>query len=338
MYVTVSENELKQELAKSIHSEVVVINLNSSEDYQAYTHCSSVAKLSSLSTDLHQYDLSQEQKETLFQIQNTPETPVEYTTVKVRFGTNESLETRSQTLTLQQLVKHLKGTKNYLSRFEPQKFVGFIDEDVTDHLELGSPTLGLLSVTPEQHTYLREQLHESLYLTYEELSEESESTDSLVTNEGLYDINQLKESNKSVTMVVVPQYLKDKLTPFFEDMSTQNFLDIFSSLIQYNASQEIGLVLLITPEEEELLRPVIEQKESVILYFESSCYSVEMLPSISDTTSSFNGTNFYGLIKAHNRPNISETIIEFMKSSKFQNGQSAVSIIDDFVEMKSEES
>lgn len=338
LYVTVSENEFKQELVKHIHAESAILQLHSAEEYSPLMNCSSVEKLANISADLQSYSLTESQKETLLEIQNRGDTPIEYTTVKLRFGTNSNLNTRTQTLTLQQVVKHVNGKKNYLSRFEPKRLIGFVTEDVTEYLGLGSPETALLSVSQEQHNYLKQNINSDIYRTYQKEFEQAQTVSAVSTNNGLYSGTELQDYEKIMTTIVVPEYLKEKVSDTITDLTTSELLDVFSSLISYNDSQNIDLVILLTPQEERQLRPILEQKDPVFLYFESTCYSIEKVPNISDKTSSFNGTNFYALLEAYVSNTTPETILEFIKSSEFQSGKSAVELIEKFVHLECESS
>ena len=141
-----------------------------------------------------------------------------------------------------------------------------------------------------------------------------------------------------MTTIVVPEYLKEKVIQTVTNISTHELLDVFSTLIPYNESQEIDLVVLLTPSEEKQLRPILEDKTLVCSYFESTCYTIETVPNVSQTSSSFNGTKFYGLLEAHVSEAVPETILEFIKSSEFQSGKSAVNLIESFVHMECESS
>jgi hypothetical protein len=336
--VTVSENEFKQKLIQYIHPESAVLQLHSAEEYASLVDCSAVEKLANLSTDLYTYALTESQKETLLELKNRGDTPLEYTTVKLRFGTNSNLNTRTQTLTLQQVVKHVNGKKNYLSRFEPKHLIGFISEDVTNNLGLGSPETALLSVSQEQHNYLKQNINSDIYQTYQQVVETAQNVQAINTNKGLYSGAEIQEYEEIMTTIVVPEYLKKKVADTITDLTTGELLDVFSSLISYNDSQDIDLVLLLTPQEERQVRPILEPKDPVFLYFESTCYSIETVPNIADKTSSFNGTNFYALLEAYVSNTTPETILEFIKSSDFQSGKSAVELIEKFVHLECESS
>lgn len=338
LYVTVSENEFKQKLIQYIHPESAVLQLHSAEEYASLVDCSAVEKLANLSTDLYTYALTESQKEKLLELKNRGDTPLEYTTVKLRFGTNSNLNTRTQTLTLQQVVKHVNGKKNYLSRFEPKHLIGFISEDVTNNLGLGSPETALLSVSQEQHNYLKQNINSDIYQTYQQVVETAQNVQAINTNKGLYSGAEIQEYEEIMTTIVVPEYLKKKVADTITDLTTGELLDVFSSLISYNDSQDIDLVLLLTPQEERQVRPILEPKDPVFLYFESTCYSIETVPNIADKTSSFNGTNFYALLEAYVSNTTPETILEFIKSSDFQSGKSAVELIEKFVHLECESS
>lgn len=330
VYTAVTMNEIKQEIAKLKHENVIFVKVSESSDYDTFS-VFGWEPLKTISTDPDDHGLSKKEKKYIKknkskQSKNDSKSIAD-TELTIRFGLS-GRRNNVQSVTVSELLNDIKSHSNNIRKYTPEKVVLFSDssdKNISDHYDLGCSRVCLVRCSDEVFEHLLENDSTETLISYENYFEASLDA-SVQTLSGKMTGEELVNRKPSAFSAnIVSREILNEMNPLEYTHSHINEACNESHAYSLSRSSQEILHMFMDSETELKLRPVLHclanESEEVVascLYGEN-IYSRSDVPDWKNFNQKIDLIQFTGILEILRRPDtpLNRELEDFFREGDF---------------------